>query len=131
MPSWPHTAKHAKLHGEEREPYLMSSQYTRTILSLALLAFISASRQTPSKIYFADATAKAGLKLERITAPDKRYLIETMGGGVTLFDYDNDGWLDVYLTNTPTVESFKANRLPANRFYRNNHDGSFSDVSEK
>jgi hypothetical protein len=109
----------------------MSSRFACTILPLALLAIIGVARQTPPKIYFADATARAGLKLERLTAPDKRYLIETMGGGIALLDYDNDGWLDAYLTNTPTVESSRANRLPTNRLYRNNHDGSFSDVSEK
>ncbi|HYE73606.1 MAG TPA: VCBS repeat-containing protein, partial [Blastocatellia bacterium] len=82
-------------------------------------------------IYFEDVTAKSGLKLERITSAEKRYLIETMGGGVAFIDYDNDGWLDVYLTNAPTVESFKAKRLPANRLFRNNHDGTFTDVSDK
>jgi hypothetical protein len=86
---------------------------------------------TPSPIYFDDATAKSGLKLERVTSAEKRYLIETMGGGVAFIDYDNDGWLDVYLTNAPTVESFKAGRLPSNRLFRNNRDGAFTDVSDK
>ncbi|MCI0336209.1 MAG: CRTAC1 family protein [Acidobacteria bacterium] len=74
---------------------------------------------------------RAGLRLERIVATEKRYLIETMGGGVAFIDYDQDGWLDIYLTNSPTVQSFKSGRLPANRLYRNSHDGTFSDVSEK
>jgi hypothetical protein len=100
------------------------------LLSLiAPLALFSQTRQPP--LYFEDATAKAGLKLERLVAQEKRYLIETMGGGVAWLDYDDDGWLDVYLTNAPTVASFKAGRLPANRLYRNNHDGTFSEVAEK
>jgi hypothetical protein len=104
-----------------------------------LLCFVAApalprallSQTRPPPLYFADATTKAGLKLERIVAQEKRYLIETMGGGVAWLDYDNDGWLDVYLTNAPTIASFRAGRLPANRLYRNNHDGTFSDVTEK
>jgi hypothetical protein len=86
------------------------------------------------KIYFEDVTEQSGLKLERIPSAEKRYLIETMGGGVAFLDYDRDGWLDIYLTNTPTVQLFKAGKsgqLPANRLYRNNHDGTFTDVSEK
>jgi hypothetical protein len=90
-----------------------------------------AQRTVAPAIYFEDATARSGLKLERITIAEKRYLIETMGGGVAFIDYDNDGWLDVYLTNAPTIESFKAKRLPSNRLFRNNRDGTFADVSDK
>lgn len=84
-----------------------------------------------SKIYFEDVTEKSGLKLERVVAAEKRYLIETMGGGVAFLDYDRDGWLDIYLPNSPTVQSFKSGRIPANRLYHNNHDGTFTDASEK
>jgi len=87
--------------------------------------------QIESKIYFEDVTEQSGLKIERFASAEKRYLIETMGGGVAFLDYDRDGWLDAYLTNTPTVQSFKSGHLPANRLYRNNHDGTFTDVSEK
>ena len=87
--------------------------------------------QPAQGIVFMDQSPRAGLRLERILAPGKRYLIETMGGGVGWIDYDNDGWLDVYLTNTPTVESFRARQMPSNRLYHNNHDGTFSDVTEK
>jgi hypothetical protein len=109
----------------------MPASFTPTILPLLLLGLLICAQPAPPEIYFEDVSAKAGLKLERLAATDKRHLIETMSGGLAWLDYDNDGWLDVYLTNTPTVESFKANRLPANRLYRNNHDGSFSDVTEK
>ncbi|MGH9841820.1 MAG: CRTAC1 family protein [Blastocatellia bacterium] len=88
-------------------------------------------QSAPPKIHFEDVTAASGLKLERITTVEKRYLLETMGGGVAFFDYDNDGWLDVYLTNTPTVASFKANQLPSNRLFRNNGDKTFTDVTAK
>jgi hypothetical protein len=100
------------------------------ILALTSTRLTGALEQRP-KIYFEDATEKSGLKLERVTSAEKRHLIETMGGGVAFLDYDRDGWLDVYLTNTPTVQSFKSGRLPSNRLYRNNRDGTFTDASEK
>src|SRR5262245_36043455 len=96
-----------------------------------LLAWPTGALEQQPKIYFEDVSEKSGLKLERVTSAEKRYLIETMGGGVAFLDYDRDGWLDVYLTNAPTLQSFKSGRLPANRLYRNNHDGTFTDVSEK
>ena len=97
---------------------------------LSLFWAVKAQHSEPH-IYFEDVTDKAGLKLERVTAAEKRYLIETMGGGVAFIDYDQDGWLDVYLTNSPTVQSFRSGRLPANRLYHNQRDGTFADVSEK
>src|SRR5262245_529673 len=100
----------------------------------ALLAWPSRTQEPRPKIYFEDVTERSGLKIERVTSAEKRYLIETMGGGVAFLDYDRDGWLDVYLTNTPSVQLFKlgkSDRLPANRLYRNNRDGTFTDSSEK
>ena len=86
------------------------------------------TQQAEPEIYFEDVTDRAGLKLERVAAAEKRYLIEAMGGGVAFIDYDRDGWLDVYLTNSPTVQSFRSGRLPANRLYHNQRDGTFADV---
>src|SRR5262245_66600022 len=100
----------------------------------ALLAWPSRTQEPRPKIYFEDVTERSGLKLERVTSVEKRYLIETMGGGVAFLDYDSDGWLDIYLTNTPTIQSFrsgKADGLPANRLYRNNYDGNFTDAYVK
>src|SRR5262245_37852295 len=99
----------------------------------SLLACPSKALEPQPKIYFEDVTERSGLKIERVTSTEKRHLIETMGGGVAFLDYDRDGWLDVYLTNAPTAQLFKSgksDRLPANRLYRNNHDGTFTDASE-
>jgi enediyne biosynthesis protein E4 len=99
----------------------------------SLLACPSKALEPQPKIYFEDVTERSGLKIERVTSAEKRHLIETMGGGVAFLDYDRDGWLDVYLTNAPTVQLFKSgksDRLPANRLYRNNRDGTFTDASE-
>lgn len=98
---------------------------------LLVAAWAVRAEDAEAKIYFEDVTGRSNLKLERVVSTEKRYIIETMAGGVAFIDYDRDGWLDVYLTNCPTIQSFKSGRLPANRLYRNNHDGTFTDVSEK
>ncbi len=83
--------------------------------------------------YFTDVAQKAGL-----TAPivfggkdTKKYIIETTGTGAAIFDYDNDGWPDIFLVNGTTLEGFSAGQAPTNHLYRNNHDGTFSDVTVK
>src|ERR1700746_214515 len=53
---------------------------------------------------FEDMTEKAGIHFSHTSAPESRYIIESMSGGVLLLDYDRDGWLDIYFTNAPTVE---------------------------
>jgi len=61
----------------------------------------------------------------------KKYIIETTGTGVAIFDYDNDGWPDIFLVNGTTLEGFPAGKEPTNHLYRNNHDGTFTDVTAK
>jgi hypothetical protein len=80
---------------------------------------------------FTDITVAAGLGNARNAsgAPeDKRYLVEEMGCGVALFDYDNDGWLDIFLVNGG---SFDAARKPGSYLFHNNRDGTFTDVTRK
>jgi enediyne biosynthesis protein E4 len=82
---------------------------------------------------FVDIAEKAGLTTPNIFGgvDTKKYIIETTGNGVALFDYDNDGWLDIFLVNGTRLEGFPAGRGPTNRLYRNNHDGTFTDVTVK
>src|SRR4051812_31181063 len=51
-----------------------------------------------------DITAKAGIQFRHVSDPEKKYIVESMSGGVLLIDYDRDGWLDIYFTNSPTVD---------------------------
>jgi hypothetical protein len=62
---------------------------------------------------------------------EQRYLPETLGPGGAFFDYDNDGWMDIYLVNYGTSDFYKPAKPPRNALYRNNRDGSFTDVTEK
>ena len=58
-----------------------------------------------------------------------KYLLETTGCGVAFYDYDNDGWLDIFLVNGTRLEGFPPGQEPTNRLYKNNRDGTFTDVT--
>src|SRR5215470_9006908 len=53
---------------------------------------------------FEDVTAKAGITFKHTSDPAKKYIVESMSGGVILIDFDRDGWLDIYFTNAPSVD---------------------------
>ena len=89
---------------------------------------------------FIDATKAAGIAFTHAnSATPSKYLVETMGGGVALFDYDNDGRLDVFFTNGAKIEDpmprngrpDKSDPAYWNRLYRQRADGTFEDVTEK
>ncbi len=61
----------------------------------------------------------------------KKYILETTGSGVAFFDYDNDGWQDIFLVNGSRLEGFAAQQAPASRLFHNNRDGTFTDVTAK
>ena len=97
-----------------------------------LRAEVTPAQQSP--VQFIDIAEKAGL-----TAPNvwggvdhKRIIIETKGSGIAFFDYDNDGWLDIYLTNGSRLDAhWPAGPAPTTHLYRNNRDGTFTDVTAK
>jgi hypothetical protein len=85
-------------------------------------------------VVFEDITQKSGLGTWRHTmgTPDKQFIIEANGSGVGLIDFDNDGWLDIYLVNGSTAEAFEGKATsPRAALFRNNHDGTFTDVAGK
>jgi hypothetical protein len=85
-------------------------------------------------LVFADITKQAGLDKfhHRSGTPEKKTIIDAPGSGVALIDYDNDGWLDIYLLNGSTVEAEKGKEPhPRAMLFHNNHDGTFRDVTEK
>jgi enediyne biosynthesis protein E4 len=78
-----------------------------------------------------DISKKTGITFKHASDPSKKYIVESMSGGVILFDYDRDGWLDIYFTNAPSVEgALKGEKVPG-ALYHNNRDGTFTDVTEK
>src|SRR5712664_2558496 len=62
---------------------------------------------------------------------DNRYLPETLGPGCAFLDYDNDGWMDIYLVNSGPCDFWTPSKPVRNALYRNNRDGTFTDVTEK
>ena len=78
-----------------------------------------------------DVTAKAGITFSHASSPDKRYIVESMSGGVVIMDYDRDGWPDIYFTNAPTVDMALQGKTSLGALYHNNHDGTFTDVTQK
>ncbi len=84
-------------------------------------------------VTFVDVAGRAGLTEPTIYGgiEQKRYIIETNGSGVAFIDYDNDGWVDILILNGTRLEGFPAGKEPTNKLYRNNHDGTFTDVTGK
>lgn len=104
------------------------------------ILFVSQAVAAPKPVIFRDVTKASGIQFRNYNSPTpEKYLIETMTGGTAVFDYDNDGWLDVFFTNGAKVKSGQKDGEPLdksapecwNRLYRNNHDGTFTDVTEK
>jgi hypothetical protein len=85
-----------------------------------------------SVVSFADVTRAAGIDFHLTCGgPEKRYIMESMCGGIAVFDYDNDGWMDLLFVNGSTLEDLKASKCRPSKLYRNNHDGTFTDVTIK
>ncbi len=106
--------------------------------ALALAPILCLAQNTA--VQFVDVTAQAGIPFRhRNSATSQKYLIETVTGGIGFLDYDNDGWLDLYCVNGAPLSDPQSDGKPLektdpkfwNRLYRNNHDGTFSDVTEK
>jgi len=85
-------------------------------------------------VVFKDVAGQAGLTAWRhvMGTPEKHYILETVGSGVALLDYDNDGWLDIYLVNGSTYDAFSGKaEAPHAALFHNNHDGTFTDMAQK
>ena len=104
-----------------------------SLLPLGGIAQLLAAPVTPP-VVFTDVTAKAGLSKAVNTsgsATNKQLLLEEMGGGAAFFDYDNDGWLDIFLVNGTSLDPAVRERNPASYLFHNNRDGTFTDVSQQ
>lgn len=83
--------------------------------------------------YFEDIAEKARLVDDIVFGEDqvKKYILETTGTGVAIFDYDNDGWPDIFIVNGSRLAAIPKGSEPTNHLYHNNRDGTFTDVTEK
>ena len=114
---------------------------TLTLLSVAVSSLHLAPVQASAKaVTYTDVTEASSIKFRNSNSPTPdKYLIESMTGGVALIDYDGDGWLDIFLVNGAKLHSGQKDNEPLdksapeywNRLYHNNHDGTFTDVTEK
>jgi hypothetical protein len=101
------------------------------LLGLALASLQHASDLSGTPVRFSDITDSTGIQFRHLSAPEKKYIVESMSGGVALFDYDNDGFLDIYFINSLTVETASNPRSSQSALYHNNGNGTFTDVSER
>jgi hypothetical protein len=88
---------------------------------------------TPLGFSFLDVAKQSGLNTKTIYGGERknRYLLETTGCGVAFYDYDHDDWLDIFLVNGTRLEGFPKGEEPVSRLFKNNRDGTFTDVTAK
>jgi hypothetical protein len=124
-----------------RSPAIKLSLCAASALGCAVLLPLlcgQQSKNTPAVeakpiAYFVDKAEKAGLTMKNVFGgvDTKKFIIETTGTGVAIFDYDNDGWPDIFIVNGTTLDPLPGAQPPTNHLYHNNHDGTFTDVTEK
>jgi hypothetical protein len=118
----------------------MSAAAIRRRLTTATLAVASATWVLPPPapaedgahaVLFRDVTEEAGIDFAHQSAPEKKYIVESMSGGLALLDFDGDGLLDIYFVNALTVATADRPETAPSALYRNNGDGTFTDVAVK
>ena len=120
----------------------MNGERSIVVMALAASAWIAGAptRHDPLVVKtadlgfsFANIGAKAGLSSPTIYGAQgtNTYLIETTGTGIAAFDYDGDGWLDIFQVNGSALAGFPRGQEPTNHLYRNRHDGTFEDVTAR
>ena len=98
----------------------------------ALLGTTNAPPAGSYGVRFTDIARQAGLTdtIYYGSSEQVKYIVEANGCGVAFYDYDNDGWLDIFVLNGSRLEGFPQGQAPTNRLYKNNRDGTFSDVTK-
>ena len=101
-----------------------------------LQAAITPHPEARSPVTFVDVAREAGLNVQNVWGgvKHKKYIVEAKGSGLAFFDYDQDGWLDIYLTNgdrLPGEEPYPDGKAPTQHLFKNNRDGTFTDVTEQ
>jgi hypothetical protein len=101
------------------------------IAALAVTIAGQAPPTQPAKAAFRDVTREAGISFQHHAAPEKKYIVESMSGGVATVDIDNDGLLDIYFVDSLTVDTAKDPKAARSALYRNLGNWKFADVTDK
>jgi hypothetical protein len=99
---------------------------------MPVFSFDQLAAAVPLNIQFVNVARQAGLRAKTIFGSEgkNKFLLETTGCGCAFFDYDNDGWLDIFLVNGTRFEAkWAPDQAPVSRLYKNNRDGTFTDVT--
>jgi hypothetical protein len=135
--------KVSALLSSSRRTFIKSLSRTSIVLTLQDVFALALPRksmgQSPSTppaalgVTFLDVAQESGLNAKTIFGGEhkNKYLLETTGCGVAFYDYDNDGWLDIFLVNGSRLEGFPAGQTPTSHLFKNNRDGTFTDVTVK
>jgi hypothetical protein len=105
--------------------------FTLWLVVCVTLAGQAADRLPANGVQFTDVTKPAGLAFNHAFSSEQKYIVESMSGGAAFFDYNNDGLPDIYLINSPTVDMALKGGKARCALYRNNGDGTFTDVTDK
>jgi len=110
--------------------------FQTALFSLSPFPLLSTPKPSKEDQYvpnYVDVASQAGLTAKTVVAghASKDFLLSTTGGGIALFDYDNDGWLDIFIVNGWGLQGFPKGEEPTNHLYRNNRDGTFTDVTAR
>ena len=120
------------MHSARRSLSRLQRRLRLLSILLGMCSAALAEAAAPAPIAnFTDIAQKAGLTMLNVFGgiDTKKYIIETTGTGVAIFDYDNDGWPDIFILNGTTLEGSPKGTPPTSHLYRNNHDETFTDVT--
>src|ERR1017187_1304144 len=91
----------------------------------------AASGPVPNYPQLVDIAKSTGIVFDHKSSPEAKFITESMSGGVALIDYDGDGWPDIYFTNAQSVDMALHGVKARSALFHNNHDGTFTDVTDK
>ncbi len=115
-------------------PETFASCFLRRLRSIqfGLLAVATiVGLRAQSNVRFVDVTSESGITFSHTSTPEKKYIVESMSGGVLVLDYDDDGWPDLYFVNSLTVDTAARPRSAESHLYRNKGNWTFEEVGQK